>query len=324
MRFNLLLKVSIGISISIVFLYFLLINIDINQILLTFQKADLFYIPFIFIFYLTSFAFRTLRWKIILKNVPDKKNSNLFSILIIGFGFNNILPLRLGELIRSYILKIKYKLSFVYALSTIFFEKIMDAIILIIFAFLVIIFFPIPQWIESLSIIAAFIFSILIFLYVILSFRGDWLLTKIKDKKYISRLSNPLSKIIESSHVLRGKGQIYVLVLSFLTWVMEFLAFYFTALTLKLPIPLYVLILVMIVINIGIMIPSAPGYIGTFEAFAVLTLVAFGFSNSVAFSYAILIHAIQFVSITLLTILFIFTYKISIKEILSMDVKKSE
>jgi hypothetical protein len=200
----------------------------------------------------------------------------------------------------------------------------MDAIILIIFAFLVIIFFPIPQWIESLSIIAAFIFSILIFLYVILSFRGDWLLTKIKDKKYISRLSNPLSKIIESSHVLRGKGQIYVLVLSFLTWVMEFLAFYFTALTLKLPIPLYVLILVMIVINIGIMIPSAPGYIGTFEAFAVLTLVAFGFSNSVAFSYAILIHAIQFVSITLLTILFIFTYKISIKEILSMDVKKSE
>jgi len=51
-------------------------------------------------------------------------------------------------------------------------------------------------------------------------------------------------------------------------------------------------------VNLGIMIPSAPGYIGTFQLFAKIALSAFGVGAAMGFSVAILAHAIQYFLVT--------------------------
>ena len=56
----------------------------------------------------------------------------LFPIVVIGYMANNILPFRLGELVRAYYLKNKEEVSTATALSTIFIERIMDGLALIV------------------------------------------------------------------------------------------------------------------------------------------------------------------------------------------------
>jgi uncharacterized membrane protein YbhN (UPF0104 family) len=57
-------------------------------------------------------------------------------------------------------------------------------------------------------------------------------------------------------------------------------------------------VLVLVVVNLGIMIPSAPGYVGTYHALAMLALSAFGVEPTLAFSAALVMHAVQYLVVT--------------------------
>ena len=97
----------------------------------TFKKANyLVIIPGILAYFL-GVCFRTLRWQVLLSGIDEIKIRTLFPIVVIGYMANNILPFRLWELIRGYYLKNKKGVPTATALSTIFVERIMDGLALI-------------------------------------------------------------------------------------------------------------------------------------------------------------------------------------------------
>ena len=97
----------------------------------TFEKANyLVLVPGILAYFL-GVGFRTLRWQVLLSGIDKIKIQTLFPIVVIGYMANNILPFRLGELIRGYYLKNKTGVPTATALSTIFVERIMDGLALI-------------------------------------------------------------------------------------------------------------------------------------------------------------------------------------------------
>lgn len=85
------------------------------------------------LFFFTAQILRALRWQFLL---PPKFNKNsLLFYLSVGSFLNIILPLRIGDIVRSYLLSKNSKIDFGHSLISVFYEKLSDIIFLIIFYF---------------------------------------------------------------------------------------------------------------------------------------------------------------------------------------------
>jgi uncharacterized protein (TIRG00374 family) len=110
-----------------------------------------------------------------------------------------------------------------------------------------------------------------------------------------------LNRFLDGLEVLsRGHHLLWVTVLSILTWLAMALGFYFALLALKLDAPWDASLFLVTVCALAVMLPSGPGFIGTFEMGARYGLMVFGITGDIALSYAIFYHAVQFFPITIL------------------------
>ena len=75
---------------------------------------------------LISVYFRAVRWKILFNPQYNIDTKSLFDIQLIGYFGNNILPLRLGELLRTLVVGEKYKIKKTAVLGSIILERILD------------------------------------------------------------------------------------------------------------------------------------------------------------------------------------------------------
>jgi glycosyltransferase 2 family protein len=89
-----------------------------------------------------------------------------------------------------------------------------------------------------------------------------------------------------------------VLLLSVACWVVHAMYFFLLFEALDLELSFWAALIVQMVIGLGVILPAAPGYIGNFEYFAVLSLAMFGIGQEAAFAYALLAHIFQFIPVT--------------------------
>ena len=312
-----LIKIMLGLAISLILIIFIIKYISFGNVLNIISSANSRDVLTAFILYLSSFIFRTLRWDIILTKLQNKNFFELLSIILIGWGGNNILPARMGDFIRGYLLKSKKDVSFCYSFSTICLEKVFDGIVLIFFMMVIFLLFSLPQWATKMSIIATLIFIPLIIGFFIFNF---------KDKLFIKKLNlMPCDRLkciivtgLEGTYILKeGKRQYICWLYSISVWLLELSVFYFAARSLTLEVPFYIIVLALVSVNFGIIVPSAPGYIGTFEAFCALALTSYGIDVTSAIAYALLVHGIQFLAVTPISIFLVVHNNISIKDIYS-------
>ena len=130
----------LGFAISIFLLYLSLKGIRLHDIWETLKHADLKYafLPLLFIFGAASGA--SYRWaRISGTNVHFHET---FTALLIGLFINNVLPARIGELARGYVLSKKKGFSFTYAFSTVLLDRFFDLTGLLLLTFF---FFPKQQ-----------------------------------------------------------------------------------------------------------------------------------------------------------------------------------
>ena len=92
----------IGLAISVLLLALFLVTVDLAGMVDSLAKADyLFLVPGIAL-YLVAVFFRSLRWQVMLRHLRPIKVGRLFPVVVVGYMANNLLPMRLGELVRSY------------------------------------------------------------------------------------------------------------------------------------------------------------------------------------------------------------------------------
>ena len=126
----------LGILLSVVLLSVVLYRADLSRVAAALREADYRYLPLAVIIYLTSFLLRSLRWGILLRPVkPGIGFARLFSTIIIGWTSNNLLPARVGELVRAYLIGKRESISKSSSLATIVVERILDSFILLVFLF---------------------------------------------------------------------------------------------------------------------------------------------------------------------------------------------
>jgi len=124
----------------------------------------------------------------------------------------------------------------------------------------------------------------------------------------------------EAGKIFYAKKNPFIIILySIPIWIIEALLFYFTASIIGIELTIVHCFLLIVVVGFVVMIPSAPNYIGTFEAGVVLFFLAFGLNQNSAISLAVTVHLIQTVVIMVLGFISMKKTKLSFKNISKID-----
>ena len=111
--------VSLGFIISISVIIWMLFKIDFQTLGRAFRQFRWEWIPLLVFVYLAGFFVRGFRWQIMLHPLKTISWLTSTSVILIGYMANNVLPARIGEIVRAYTIGEKERMSKISALSSI-------------------------------------------------------------------------------------------------------------------------------------------------------------------------------------------------------------
>ena len=330
-------RIWIGIAISIIALAIAFREIDLSQVWAAITRVNYWLLAASLVPLLLFVVLRAYRWRLLFYPKQDLQIRNLLAVINIGYLLSNILPARLGDVGRAYLIGDTEEVSRTAAFSTIIAERVLDALFAVIGFFIVLPFAPVPDWmIRSGLIVGAAVLAAIV-LFVVLVRRREWTLRlldrilravhwpeaeamarfwgRLADRTHLrplrsvarlpwagrSRLASVAGSLIDGlSGVTTLRLGPPLLLWSALIWA-DIAAYYWLVLLAFDPGQPFVAGLgVSSVTALGMTIPSSPGYIGVFEFLTRETMGLFGMEAEIALSYALVAHAIVYVVFTLL------------------------
>ncbi|MBN2382434.1 flippase-like domain-containing protein [bacterium] len=300
-------KSWIGIGISVFFIVLIARQIHYDQLRDTFSTIQRWPIlPALFIYFCGVYL-RALRWQILLAPLKLIPSHFQFKVVCLGYMANNILPFRAGEFYRAHIMGQREGIARTAVFSSIILERVCDGLVMLFFlgtsTFFLQNALPIPfQMIMSFSLLffgGLFIVFLVMVWNQTVSIRLFTRLTNLLPQRISAKFSDLFEHALSGLASLKGiKTSAAVFFLSVLSWLCEAAMYYFLFFSMDIDLSYEVSVLLVAVINLGIMIPSSPGYVGTFEYFCILTLTFFHIPYTVAFSYSLFLHFLLFLPIT--------------------------
>lgn len=312
----------IGVLLSALFLYLAFRKADAGALAAGLRTADLADIFLAVVPLYLGYAVRTLLWQKIISVSKKVDFFSAFSSLIIGFFANNVLPGRAGEFIRAYILGAREDMRTTFVLGTITVERLFDVITLLLFLIFPAFLFSMPDWAEHIAVTTCMVLLIVLATVYLAVFKQGSFLDKLRRALFF--LSDSKSRFVVSKldsftsglGVLKNPGLVLtIFVLSLLTWLLMALYMFFTLQSMDIDIPGYGVFFALSIINLGVIIPSSPGYIGTYQFLCVIALSAFSVDKEAALGFSIISHALWYLPLTALGMIFLWKENISLAKL---------
>ncbi|MDP9316703.1 MAG: flippase-like domain-containing protein [Chloroflexota bacterium] len=256
---------------------------------------------------------RTWRWHYMLRHMKPISVAHLFPVVVIGYMGNNVYPARAGEVIRSYVLKKKEGVSVSASLATVALERLFDGLVMCAFVFATLPFVPLPVFYQSIVVGFSLLFFAALVVFLLLAANPDRtdalaarLIAATVAQRFRPRVQTLASKFLVGLHALRSPHELaMILFTSVAIWLTETGKYWVIAQAFPaLNVNFAVLMLMTAVVNLATTIPSAPGYVGTFDKPGIEILKAFGQPANVAAVYTIVLHVALWLPITLLGLWF--------------------
>lgn len=322
----------LGAIFSAAFLVLFFWKIDLSEAVAKVKEADYRLIPAAMACYFAAVYFRTLRWHFLLlplKSVPVRR---LYPIVVIGYMANNLLPVRLGEVVRSYFAGRKEGLPKAATLATILIERVFDGIFLLLLAVVVWPFLPVVDLLSGMASTVGVSQTVLVLLVsapFVVVFVGFFTVALFPAFGRIlilralvivpGRLREPLQALafgfLDGLRVLRSPRRVLsTALLTAPVWMLEATMYYLMGLGFRLGVPYHAFLLTTSSSNLATSLPSSAGGVGLFEYATKLTLEAMAVSPEVAAAYAIVLHAVLLAPVTLLGMLFLWLGNMSLSE----------
>ena len=293
----------LGLAVGALFIWLALRGTDFEGVKASFKSANYLYlIPVVFLSIIVQIV-RSYRWGVIVEPLEKISQGTLFSITSVGFMAITLLPVRMGEFVRPYLISRKSTIKLGSSLATIVVERIFDMLTLMILLLFVLMTVDLPEWVfrtayAILLIIIPFLF-LLIFLAVKreISAKGFDRIVRKLPPAFSSRLMKLFHSFLDGLQILPDwKKTVYLSFLSLCIWGLIGLITYilFSSFASMSELPLAAAYAVLIITALGVALPTAPGFIGNYHFSCVVALTLFGIPKTDALTFAIVLHFIQF------------------------------
>jgi uncharacterized protein (TIRG00374 family) len=259
------------------------------------------------------FVIRALRWHYLLLPKVRIRFMPLFSATMIGFMANNVLPARIGEFVRAYVLSKKENISTSSALATLAVERLFDAFCLLLIFIATFYLHTYPDWVKKVGVVATLVFFgffIGLVLIVIMPERfvrvlSGW--SRILPGKFHKRIEGILVSFVEGLDSLKDKKLVLVIfVFSLVHWLLLGWAIGLGLKGFGITVPGIGPYFVTSVVCMGIAIPSAPGFVGTFQWSMVLGLSVYSIPKDLSLPFSLVFHLILYVPTVVIGLIFFF------------------
>ena len=320
----------VGGLISLVFLGLLLYQIDLTRTWDALLRARYWLLaPAIAVFFVGVW-FRAVRWRYLLRPLKDIATARLFPVVVVGYTVNDLLPVRVGEIVRAYMVGDKEHLSKLAIVGTIAAERLLDGLTLLFFAAIATIFLPIEEPLKSLltGIAGLYIAALAIGFFLCSSAsRTEAILglaLRVLPSSIRLRVQEASTLVLHGLSVMSSPRWFGAAALfSMLSWITEGTFFYLVGLAFDIQQPLTVYILAMAAANLATSLPSSQAGIGPFEYFCALVFIQFGTPPDVAAAYTIVVHAALIVPIVLPGLIYLWTKQIGWRDITAISTSPS-
>jgi len=321
-------RIAVGVLISVAALYLAIPpRSEWAAVANAFRDVNYLYIIPLAILSAYSIFIRAQRWQLLLRPIGEVALLPLVSATSIGFLCNMILPLRVGEIVRPVLLARRSQQPLSSVLASVVLERLLDMLTILAFLGIVIATIPVSDVIRSSGL--AFVVVAVIAIALILALQRRNAVAVGMVEAVIQRLpaavrqrAEPaLHDFIEGLQSVRGGEGLWKIGLySLYLWGIIASIFGLGFVACGLPVPTVVGSLAMVAVVAGaVSAPSAPGFIGTFQAGCVLALALFGVGRADAIPYAFVIWAVQWLTQVILGVVFVLRENISFQDLQSVE-----
>lgn len=313
-------RLLIGILVSVFFLWLAFRKVDYQELAQALKSANYLWVFPNMALMVFSMWLRAYRWKFMVNPIKKVGLQRLFSSTMIGFMANNILPVRLGEIVRAYSLGSKAGISRTASFATIVLERVFDGFSLLMLLWITLLISPFPDWVKKAGNLTLALNVILLVVLIFLEVKTEPTLRflnrllRFLPRKISNQLTEILFKFTTGLKVFRDlPSMIWILIFSIFIWGVVGISNYFIFLAFDLHPPIQASFILLVMVSLAVMIPASPGYVGTFHFFCIAALGLFGYGKNVALPFSVVLHAAQYIPITLIGLIYLKTEHLTLK-----------
>jgi len=305
----------LGVLISILFIWLALRGMKLDEFWVVVRQARyVWLIPGVGVYFIGVWI-RAWRWHYLLGPIKKIPTKTMFPITTIGYMGNNIYPARAGEVLRAVVLKRKEGVSVSASLATIIVERIFDGVVMLAFIFV-----NLSELakltgasgfvgnIQQVAVIGTGIFIGALILFLLAAMYpyntakvGLWFIHRFMPFRTHTAVIDLMNKFLDGLASLRSPFNVLmVFFTSVIIWFLETGKYWLVMHAFDFNVSFFALMLMNGIVNLATTIPSAPGYIGTFDAPGIAVLTAYGVEQSIAVGYTLVLHVALWVPITAL------------------------
>jgi uncharacterized protein (TIRG00374 family) len=326
-----LVRIAASFALSAFFLWIAVRDVSLAETGAVLREAHLVYVAPICLVGILSLYLRALRWGVLLAPLARIDSRSLFSATAIGFAANMLLPLRAGEVLRPWFLARKHGLSLPQTIATVAIERLFDMATLLLFFGVATLTLPLPPEWRRYGWVFLATFMAFLALLIALQRGPERTIALLSVVLGIlpARLSEALLGIVRQfadglASLRSGSAIGLAVVYSMAIWTTLALSFGFGLSALDLPVPwVRGALSLTAIVAIAVAIPGGPGFIGMFQVGCEVGLGVYGIGKSVAFSYSVLVHVLQFSSTVVVGLYFFLKENLSLREIREAEVPAS-
>ena len=277
-----------------------------GQVIAALAAADWRLLPLGIGLYFVGVWLRSARWGLLLPE-HTVHTSTLFRALVVGFTVNNLLPLRVGEVARTYLLSRWGRIPYGATIASLVVERVLDGLSLAILLLVALTLVPAPGYLRWAGVVAAIGFLSGAALLALGAWRSSAItaiagfVARFLPARFGATVERLAASFARALVLVHDPGRLArVLGLSLLAWCFELGLFFVLLVAFGLPSSYPLALLVGSAGNFATLIPSSPGYAGTFDA-AVITVLQspeVGVPSFLATAYDFAVHMTLLVPVT--------------------------
>jgi glycosyltransferase 2 family protein len=305
-RRSMLIGVLLGTPLSALFLWLAIRGIRWNVVWDAIESVSLPWLAGVALGFAGTYAFFTLRWSILVNAVGPVRRRRLAAYVLSGAAINNVVPGRPGELVRGYWAARSAGASALTGMGTVVVDRALDVVILAATLVTVTPLVSHPEWLDvllALSIAGAACLGAALVLAARRTSRIE--IDGPNQNEYPAGIRARLRTAVDA--FMRGLATIRspreaaaLLVLTLGAWASWALAAWCCMQAVGISPGLLGVIFLTVVVNLGVSIPSSSGFVGTYQWLCVSALSVFSIGRSDAFAFAVVLHAMSLIPVTIL------------------------
>ena len=292
-------KLLLSLAVGGLFLYLAFRNVALGELGDAFAQLDArWLVPAVGVSLLLQ-VFRAWRWQLELRPLAHVPLGTLWVVASVAYMAINVLPVRVGEVVRPWLLSRRSNVSFSNVVGNLIVEKTMDSAVIVFYILLGLLTTEnLPTWVRRGALFPAGAFVVLAALVLLLWWRGEQVVDRGIARLLPARLRAGVlavaRAIVDGMRVLGNPLLVAaVFAVSLALWFLPILSSWIMIQAFGLDVPFNAALIVFIFIGFGTALPQAPGMIGTYQYACVLALGLFGVPQPQALAYGLALNAIQ-------------------------------